>query len=83
MNTKKMIPLLVFTLIIISSLIYAGNTTSKETISQNTQTKEIKLSDIQMSACNAADIGGTCQTKLARLGLVSSADCCYYMGKCC
>ena len=43
----------------------------------------IPLSDLQISACREADAGGTCQTKLKDLGLVSLEDCCTYLKKCC
>lgn len=44
---------------------------------------DIPLSEFQITACNAADRGGTCETRLPRLGLVSKEDCCKYLGKCC
>ena len=43
----------------------------------------IPLSDLQKDACNAADSGKTCNTKLADLGIVAPQDCCRYMKKCC
>jgi hypothetical protein len=45
--------------------------------------KETPLSEIQVTACNAADEGGTCETKLDELDLVAREDCCKYLGKCC
>ena len=43
----------------------------------------IPLSDLQKGACDSADIGHTCQTKLADLGIVSPDECCKYLNKCC
>ena len=43
----------------------------------------VPLSDMQKAACNSADSGHTCQTKLADLGVVSPEDCCKYLDKCC
>ncbi len=69
-------------------------TTSAEgtptTISTNpTETTEelpanIPLSDLQITACNAADKAQTCLTRLPKLvGLVTKEDCCKYLKKCC
>jgi hypothetical protein len=41
------------------------------------------LSDFQVTACNAADRGGTCRTKLQKLNLITPEECCKYLGKCC
>jgi hypothetical protein len=41
------------------------------------------LSEFQITACNAAHRGGTCVTRLPKLNLVSAADCCKYLSKCC
>lgn len=48
-----------------------------------TTLKEMPLSELQITACNSADEGGTCETKLPELGLVTPEDCCKYLGKCC
>ena len=52
---------------------------------KNTEPKtEAKtLSDMQITACNAAHEAGTCDTRLAELGIVLKEDCCKYLGKCC
>jgi len=50
---------------------------------QNTAPEHNPLSDLQKEACNSADQGGTCYTKLAELDIVSAEDCCKYMAKCC
>jgi hypothetical protein len=41
------------------------------------------LSDIQITACNTANEAGTCDTRLAELGIVLKEDCCQSLGKCC
>ena len=41
------------------------------------------LSDLQIDACNAADSAGTCDTRLAEVGIVLKEDCCEVLGKCC
>jgi len=41
------------------------------------------LSDLQTTACNSADAGGTCSTKLVDLGIVTPDQCCKALGKCC
>lgn len=41
------------------------------------------LSELQVTACNTADEAGTCNTRLAELGIVLKEDCCQILGKCC
>jgi len=41
------------------------------------------LSDIQVEACNVAHEAGTCDTRLAELGIVTKEGCCEVMGVCC
>jgi len=41
------------------------------------------LSEIQSEACTAAHDAGTCDTRLAEIGIVLKEDCCEVMGKCC
>lgn len=43
----------------------------------------VKLSELQETACNAAEIGNTCNTRLQALGLVTTDECCAALGKCC
>ena len=45
--------------------------------------KQEQLSEIQITACNSADKGGTCDTKLASLNIVTKEQCCQALGKCC
>lgn len=53
--------------------------------SETTTTLESRrgLSELQITACNSADEGGTCDTKLPRLGLVAKEECCELLGRCC
>ena len=46
-------------------------------------TPKKSLSDIQVTACDAAHEAGTCETRLAELGIVLKEDCCEALGKCC
>jgi len=41
------------------------------------------LSELQVSACNAADEAGTCQTRLVEVGIIMPSECCEVLGKCC
>ncbi len=42
-----------------------------------------KLSDLQETACQAAEKGNTCHTRLADLGFVTKEECCVSLGVCC
>ena len=42
-----------------------------------------KLSDLQETACLAAEKGNTCNTRLSDLGLVTKDECCASLGVCC
>ena len=44
---------------------------------------EATLSELQITACNSADEGGTCDSRLEDLGIVTKAECCINLGKCC
>jgi hypothetical protein len=48
-----------------------------------TTTAKTPLNELQIEACNNADLGGTCETKLRELNVVPLEDCCKYLGKCC
>ena len=47
--------------------------------------KETKptLSELQITACNSADEGKTCDSKLPELGIVTQEECCRSLDKCC
>lgn len=47
------------------------------------QTEAEQLSEFQVTACNSADKGNTCDTKLPELELVTKEECCEILGKCC
>jgi|WetSurMetagenome_2_1015567.scaffolds.fasta_scaffold17298_2 hypothetical protein len=79
----------------LDSLTPKGKTSiTPTTIAEETQTtvapitgevsENVPLSDLQVTACNAADKAQTCQTRLPKLvGLVAKEDCCKYLKKCC
>jgi hypothetical protein len=50
---------------------------------QNKFAPQKTLSDLQAEACKIADEAGTCETRLADLGLVLKEECCEVLGKCC
>ena len=58
-------------------------TTVLEKQQLTTTTAEMPLSELQVEACNNAELGGTCESKLQELNVVQLADCCKYLGKCC
>ena len=45
--------------------------------------KPMQLSELQITACNAAHDAGNCDTRLADIGIVLAEDCCKVLGKCC
>ena len=53
-----------------------------QNIEQNKPTKTT-LSEFQIEACNSADAAGTCNTRLAEVGIVLKEDCCRELVKCC
>jgi hypothetical protein len=61
----------------------AAETTIAETQGVASTMPEIPLSELQIEACNNAELGGTCESKLQELNVVPLADCCKYLGKCC
>ena len=71
---QKMKKILTISLIIIVILISNGCVQE--------HTKE-ELSELQITACNSADEGNTCDTKLEDLGIVTKEQCCGILGKCC
>lgn len=69
---------IIFHLLLILLLLYS-------TGCQPAQEKEVQktLSDFQITACNAADEAGTCDTRLIEVGIVMEEDCCEVLGRCC
>lgn len=61
----------------------ATDLTTAESTEPATTFAEAPLSELQTEACNNADAGGTCESKLKELGVVPLEDCCEYLGKCC
>lgn len=47
------------------------------------KSEEKDITELKQVACEAADEGGTCQTKLLEIGLVTPSECCESFGKCC
>jgi len=41
------------------------------------------VTELEKTACLAADEAGTCETKLASLGFITKEKCCETFGKCC
>jgi hypothetical protein len=41
------------------------------------------LSELQITACNAADKAQTCDSRLPEVDIVSKEECCDILGKCC
>ena len=50
---------------------------------QEAQKEANVLSELQIEACNSADMAKTCDTRLQELGIVIKEDCCEALGKCC
>ncbi len=42
-----------------------------------------ELADLQVTACESADAGNSCDTKLPELNIVTPEECCKALGKCC
>jgi hypothetical protein len=60
-----------------------AQTTTTENQVPATTLEAIPLTDLQTEACNTADAGATCESKLKELNIVSLEDCCKYLNKCC
>ena len=69
---KKFVPILLLLVILIAGC-----------KSQDKGTAITGLSELQIEACNSADAAGTCNTRLAEVGIVLKEDCCKELGKCC
>jgi hypothetical protein len=84
LNVSKKFPIIIFIIIVISSLIYAASKSeSQMNMNDSFESTKIELNDFQISTCNAAHMGGTCFTKLPELNIVKTKDCCLVLGKCC
>lgn len=60
-----------------------AKTVTSESQSPVTTVAQAPLTELQTEACNNAEIGGTCESKLKELNIVPLEDCCKYLGKCC
>jgi len=48
-----------------------------------TNKEKVGLTELQITACESADEGGSCDTKLEELGIITKEECCEILGKCC
>lgn len=71
----KKIVLMLFVIVIFTSILVIGCTAQQKT--------KTTLSELQIEACNSAHAAGTCDTRLAEVGIVLREDCCRELGKCC
>ena len=76
---KKFVLILLIFIIFIYGCQKASETQKADEIKMRAKT----LSDIQITACDTAHEAGTCETRLAELGIVLKEDCCEILGKCC
>ena len=70
-------------LLIFIIFIYGCQKASEQQVSDEKNKEAKTLSDIQITACDTAHEAGTCETRLAELGIVLKEDCCEVLGKCC
>jgi len=70
---------IIILILLIFVVLIAGCQKSFEVKDKSTKS----LSDMQVTACNAAHEAGTCDTRLPELGIVLKEDCCKVLGKCC
>lgn len=70
-------------LLIFIIFIYGCQKASGPQVTEEANKKTKTLSDIQITACDTAHEAGTCETRLAELGIVLKEDCCEVLGKCC
>jgi len=76
---KKFALILLIFIIFINGCQKASEPQASDEANKKTKT----LSDIQITACDTAHEAGTCETRLAELGIVLKEDCCEVLGKCC
>jgi len=76
--------LILFILVIVFFLIVIlSNQKQKEAAKTSPKLEPKTLSELQTQACNIADQAGTCNSRLADVGIVLKEDCCEVLGKCC
>jgi len=70
-------------LLIFVIFIYGCQKTNEMQKTDEVKSEARTLSDLQITACNTAHEAGTCETRLAELGIILKEDCCEVLGKCC
>jgi hypothetical protein len=93
MKSKTIVCLLIASMCVFALCLGNQEQTAPATTTTQAQTPQtappatiatnIPLSNLQIEACNSADAGGTCISKLKDFGIVSLEECCKYMKKCC
>jgi hypothetical protein len=87
MDNKQLGAFLVFAGLIVVGLSYSfflgRNPGSRPIAGQDRVKESIALSEFQITACEAADNYGACQTRLPKLKLVTADECCKNLDKCC
>jgi Na+-driven multidrug efflux pump len=84
MDNKKFIITLLLGIILIIILLYPIKKSPEHMPTSETVFEEKKdFSELQVTACIAAAHGGSCKTKLNRLGIVTEEECCKTIGECC
>ena len=89
LDIKKVLPVLLFVIVVLSGLLYVAYAPHKSynyvgyTTHNALAYSAIELSDVQITACNAANAAQTCNTRLVELGIVEKYECCAVLGKCC
>jgi hypothetical protein len=80
----------IVTLFLLFTIFFLSACTSEESLKVTSTGSEISapsdasnLSNLQVTACNAAHEGKTCDTKLEDLGIVTKKECCSKLNKCC
>jgi hypothetical protein len=77
MKLKKLI-IILFAIFLFSLVISCTKDSS-----QQPETSNVELLELQSVACNTADLAGTCTTRLREVGIVLAKTCCSTFGKCC
>ena len=72
MNQYKVMFLLTFLVLLTSCALLSPSDAPQST-----------LSNMQITACNAANQAGTCNSRLPEVGIVLQEECCEQLGKCC
>ena len=76
---KELIIVLFLVLVFVSGCIEYGDI---EGSVQGSEFRAAKL-ELQVSTCQYAEKGGTCDSRLERLGFLTAEECCEIAGACC